>query len=331
MRPFPTRTASLLLALALGAVGVAGCHKPDLQEPDPNVVATVNGEVLSRADFEQELSRELASAEAPERTPEEIEPFKRALVDTLVKRMMLLQEAKQQNITVTPEEVDRQMLRLTGDYPTDSFSDALAQGQLSLSELRARESQRLIIEKLFSLTVYSRVGVTEEELRAYYAAHEADFQEPEQVHAAQLVVKGLDEAKRVQAQLKAGKKFADLARRYSLSADAKVGGDLGFFPRGQMPPAFDEVVFNMRPGQVSDVVSTEYGYHLFKVIEFKPARKRDLNEVRRQVEAHLVKLKQAEAQETFEKELQAKAKVWVNESALQAIRGRPVPQTAVAK
>ena len=60
-----------------------------------------------------------------------------------------------------------------------------------------------------------------------------------------------------------------------------MGGDLGFFPRGQMPPAFDEVVFKLRPGQVSDVVSTEYGYHLFKVMEFKPAGKRDFAEVRR--------------------------------------------------
>jgi peptidyl-prolyl cis-trans isomerase C len=328
MRPFPTRHSPLLLVLALGAVGAVGCNKPPQQEPDENVVATVNGEVLNRVEFEQELSRELASAEAPERTPEEIEPFKRALVDSLVKRMLLLQEAKLQNITVTPEEVDRQMLRLTGDYPTEGFSDALAQGQLSLAQLRERESQRLIIEKLFSLHVYSRVAVTEEDLRGYYAAHEADFQEPEQVHAAQLVVKGLDEAKRVQTQLKSGKKFADLARRYSLSADAKVGGDLGFFPRGQMPPAFDEVVFNMRPGQVSDVVSTEYGYHLFKVIEFKPGRKRDFPEVRGQVEARMVKVKQAAAQEAFEKELQEKAKIWVNESALQAIRGRPVPQRA---
>ncbi|WP_224249214.1 peptidylprolyl isomerase [Hyalangium gracile] len=331
MRPFPTRSSSLLLVLALGAVGAVGCNKPPQQEPDDSVVATVNGEVLSRAEFELELSRELSSSEAPERTPEEIEPFKRALVDSLVKRMLLLQEAKLQNITVTPEEVDRQMLRLTGDYPTDSFSDALAQGQLSLSELRARESQRLIIEKLFSMHVYARVAVTEEELRAYYTAHESEFQEPEQVHAAQLVVKGLDEAKRVQAQLKAGKKFADLARRYSLSADAKVGGDLGFFPRGQMPPAFDAVVFNMRPGQVSDVVSTEYGYHLFKVIEFKPGRKHEFAEVRGQVESRIVAKKQSEAQEAFEKELQAKAKVWVNESALQAIRGRPVPQPTVAK
>jgi FKBP-type peptidyl-prolyl cis-trans isomerase (trigger factor) len=175
MRPVPTRTSPLLLALALGALG---CNKPPRQDPDANVLATVNGEVLRRADFEQELSRELTSAEAPERTPEEVEPFKRALVDSLVKRMLLLQEAKQQNITVTPEEVDRQMLRLTGDYPTDSFSDALAQGQLSLAELRARESQRLIIEKLFANHVYSRVAVTEEELRAYFTAHEAEFQEP---------------------------------------------------------------------------------------------------------------------------------------------------------
>jgi peptidyl-prolyl cis-trans isomerase C len=327
MRPFPTRTSPLLLlTLALGTLGSVGCNKPPTAEPDSNMVATVNGEVIRRADFEQELSRELSSSEGPALTPEEVEPFKRALLDSLVNRLLLLQEAKQQNITVTPEEVDRQMLRLTGDYPTDSFSDALAQGQLSLAELRARESQRLIIEKLFAHHVYSRVAVTEEELRAYFTAHEAEFQEPEQVHAAQLVVQGLDEAKRVQALLKSGKKFADLARRYSLSADAKVGGDLGFFPRGQMPPAFDAVVFNMRPGQVSDVVSTEYGYHLFKVIEFKPGRKRDLAEVRGQIETRIVKLKQAEAHSTFEKELQEKAKIWVNEAALQAIRGRPVTQ-----
>ncbi|SEU27586.1 peptidylprolyl isomerase [Stigmatella erecta] len=326
----PTLPRAPLLVLCL-ILGVGGCDKPPREAPDANVVAMVNGEVLGRAEFEQELWRELSSAEGPERTPEEVEPFKRALLDTLIKRMLLLQQAKQYNLTVTPDEVDRRMLRLSGDYPAEGFSDVLAQGQLSLAELRAREANRLLIEKLFTHHVYSRVAVTEEELRAYYAAHEAEFQEPEQVHAAQLVVKGLDEARRVQAQLKAGKKFADLARLYSLSADAKVGGDLGFFPRGQMPPAFDEVVFNLRPGQVSDVVSTEYGYHLFRVLEFKPARKRDFAEVRAQVEAREVKRKQEEAHEAFEKALLDKAKLSVNESTLQSIRGRPTAQAAAAK
>jgi peptidyl-prolyl cis-trans isomerase C/foldase protein PrsA len=327
MRPAFVRATPLLALLAL-AVAVAGCTKKDKEDPDAHVVATVNGEVLARADFEQELWRELSSTEAPQHTPEEIEPFKRALVDTLISRMLLLQEARTHNITVTPEEVDRGVLRLSSDYPAGNFNEVLAQGQLSMAELKARESARLIIEKLFNNQVYTRVAITEEELRTYFATHEAEYAEPEQVRAAQIVVKELDDARRVQAQLKSGKKFADLARRYSMSADAKVGGDLGFFPRGQMPPAFDEVVFKLPVGQVSDVVETEYGYHLFRVQERKAGRKLDFAEVRDQVEAKLLAQRRAEAQATYEQELRTKAKVWVNETTLQAIRGRPATQAA---
>jgi len=323
----PTRAPFVPLAMVALALGAA-CTKPPQEDPGALVVATVNGEVLSRADFEQELWRELASTEAPQRTPEEVEPFKRTLLDTYIHRLLLLQAARKNNIAVTDEEVDRGVLRLSGDYPAGNFNEVLAQGQLSMDELRTREASRLTIEKLFAHHVYSRVAVTEEELRSWYAAHEADFNEAEQVHAAQIVVKGLDEARRLQVQLKAGRNFADLARRYSLSADGKVGGDLGFFPRGQMPPAFDEVVFKLPVGQVSEVVSTEYGYHLFRVQERKPARKREFSEVRQLVEAKLLEKKRAEAQETFEKELRDKAQVQVNEATLQAIRGKPVPQQA---
>jgi len=327
MHLHPPRASFIPLSMVVLAMGAA-CNKPPQEDPGALVVATVNGEVLSRADFEQELWRELASTEAPQRTPEEVEPFKRTLLDTYIHRMLLLQAARKNNITVTDEEVDRGVLRLSGDYPAGNFNEVLAQGQLSMDELRTREASRLTIEKLFAHHVYSRVAVTEEELRSWYAAHEADFNEAEQVHAAQIVVKGLDEARRLQVQLKAGRNFADLARRYSLSADGKVGGDLGFFPRGQMPPAFDEVVFKLPVGQVSDVVSTEYGYHLFRVQERKPARKREFSEVRQLVEMKLLEKKRAEAQAAFEKELRDKAQVQVNEATLQAIRGKPVPQQA---
>ncbi len=330
MRHPPTRAPLVPLAIAL-AVGLAACNKPALETPEELVVATVNGEVLSRADFEQELWRELALADVSQRTAEDVEPFKRALLDTYIHRMLLLQEARKHNLSASPEEVDRGVLRLSGDYPAGNFNEVLAQGQLSMAELRSREASRLTIEKLFASHVYSRVAVTEEELRAWYTAHEADFHETERVHAAQIVVKGLDEARRLQSQLKSGKKFADLARRYSLSADAKVGGDLGFFPRGQMPPAFDEVVFKLGVGQVSDVVSTEYGFHLFRVLERKPARKREFAEVRQQVESKVLEQKRAQAQEAFEQELRQKAQIHVNEATLQAIRGRPAPQQAVVE
>ena len=312
------------------ALGLAGCSQKDKEEPDAPVVATVNGEAITRADFEQELEREFiaSSTESGQPSPEEVEPYKRALLDTIVSRMVLLQEARTHNITVTPDEVDRGVLRLSSDYPAGNFNDVLAEGQLSMAQLKANEAARLTIEKLFATTVYTRVAVTEEELRADYAAHEADYTTPERVRAAQIVVKGMDEARRVQALLRSGKKFAELARKYSLSADARVGGDLGLFPRGQMPPAFDAVVFTLQPGQVSDVVETEYGYHLFRVLEKKPGRKLEFTEVREQVEAKLLARGRAEAQAKYEQDLRSKAQVWVNEANLQAIRGRPVTHTA---
>jgi peptidyl-prolyl cis-trans isomerase C len=327
LRTLPARAAWLLLAL--GALSLAACRKREAESFDPNVVATVNGEVLGRAEFEQELWRELAATESLPHTPEEVEPFKRALLDTLVLRMLLLQEARRVQVAVSPEEVDRGVLRLSSDYPAGNFNEVLAQGQLSLSELKARETVRLTIEKLFAAQVYPRVGVTEEELRTWYAAHEAEFTVPDMVRAAQIVVKGLDEARRLQGMLRSGKSFAELARLYSLSADAKVGGDLGFFPRGRMPPAFDQVAFSLPTGQVSDVVETEYGYHLFRVLERRPGRKPELAEVRNQVEARLMERKRAEAQAEYEQQLRAKAQLWINEPVLQAIRGRPAKPQAV--
>jgi peptidyl-prolyl cis-trans isomerase C len=312
------RSLALALALLAGGAG-GGCRKPAQEAPDANTVATVNGEVVARADFERELANEVA----PELTPQEVEPFKRALLDTRVKQLLLLQAAKQSNVTVSAAEVDRGVLRLSSDYPEGNLSEALSQGQKSMAELKAETATRLTIEKLYAEHVYPRVAVTEEELRAYYAAHEAEFNEPEQVRAAQLVVKGVDEARRLQKELKGnGKKFAELARRYSLSPDAKVGGDLGFFARGQMPPEFEEVAFRLRVGEVSDVVSTDYGYHLFRVLERRPARKRDLADVRPQVEARLLEEKRLAAQEEYVKGLRARAQVWVNEPVLQGLKIR---------
>src|SRR6266550_3793398 len=171
--------------------------------------------------------------------------MKQTLLQTLTERTVLLQAAKAASIEVSPEEVDRRVLRIKADYPTEGFDDALAQGQISMPDLKRKTASMLAIEKLFATQVYPRVAVTEDEIRRYFDEHTAEFQEPEQVHAAQIVVKDLNDAKKIRDQLSAGKKFGDLARKYSLSADAKVGGDLGFFPRGVMPPQFDEVAFKL--------------------------------------------------------------------------------------
>ncbi|MBX7115569.1 MAG: peptidyl-prolyl cis-trans isomerase [Myxococcaceae bacterium] len=301
----------------------AGCREQAHPQQDPNVIATVNGEVVSRAEFEAELSRDLQAMEgAPPRTPEQIEPYKQALLETLVERTVLLQAARAANVRVTPEEVDRRVLALTSEYPAESFDAALAQGQMSKTELERKTEQQLTVERLLQEQVYARVAVTEDAIRKYFNENADTFTEPERVRASQIVVAGLDDAKRIQGQLGAGKKFAELARRYSLSPDAKVGGDLGFFPRGVMPSQFDDVVFRLSVGQVSEIVTTEFGFHLFKVVEKKPARKRDLPEVRTEIEEKLLNQLRAEGQKEYVKSIRAKAEVKVNDQVLQTVTGR---------
>jgi len=307
----------------LVALCLASCPERKATSADEGVVATIDGEVLSRSDFERELARELPSLDgAPPRDAEQLGPFKQSLLQTLIERTLLLRAAKEANVAVSAEEVDREVMRISADYPAEGFNEALAQGQLSLAELKQKTAALLTIQKLFQEHVYPRVAVTEEEIRRYYETHVKDFEEPEQVHAAQIVVKGIDDARRVQQQLRSGKKFAELARRYSLSPDAKLGGDLGFFPRGVMPPQFDEVAFKLGVSQVSDVVSTDYGFHLFKVLERKPARKRELREVRTQVELKLITEKRGEAQVEYVNALKRKAVIKINQSTLSAIKAK---------
>lgn len=312
---------SILFAFVLAAA--PGCRSRKKSASDEAVIATVNGETLSRADFQRELESELDFAEgALPPSPEQLQPLKKQLLEETVDHALLLQAAKERNVTVPPDDVDREVLKMSSDFPADGFTQALAQSQMSLAQFKQKTAERLTIRKLFEEHVYPRVGVTEEALRAYYSAHVQEFEEPEEVHAEQIVVKDLEDARRIQVQLKAGKRFQDLARKFSLSADARVGGDLGFFKRGDMPPEFDEVAFRLPIGQTSDVVSTEYGFHIFRVLEKRPAQKKELSHIRDDVERRLVKQKRQDAQNEFIQALRKKAQLWVNEPVVRAVTGQ---------
>jgi peptidyl-prolyl cis-trans isomerase C/foldase protein PrsA len=174
------------------AVLLSACPPDQKAKQDPNVVATVNGEVIPRAEFERLLAREAQAMEgnAP-RTPEQVEPFKQALLETQIEKVLLLQAARAANITVTTEEVDRRVLALSSEYPAGTFDEALTLSGTSRAALTRSTREQLTIEKLLAQEVHSRVAVSEEQIRRYYDEHTADFSEQEQVHAQQIVVKGL--------------------------------------------------------------------------------------------------------------------------------------------
>ena len=129
------------------------------------------------------------------------------------------------------------------------------------------------MEKLLDQAVYSQVSVTEMEVAAYFEANRSQFDRPAQVRARQIVVAGEEEGQKILGRLRQGQSFAELAAEHSLSPDAEQGGDLGFFGRGEMPPEFDEIVFDLPVNRLSDLVKSEYGYHIFLVEEKRKAKR----------------------------------------------------------
>jgi peptidyl-prolyl cis-trans isomerase C len=281
-------------------------------------VAVVNGEPIPRAALEREL-QQLRVGGGEGSGPTDV--LKASVVDDLVARALLLQQARARGVTVSPEQVDRAVLALRAEYPGTAFDDLLAQERLSLSELQARVREQLTVEKLFQEEVFPRVKVSPEDVARYHADHAAEFDLPERVHARQIVVRTREEATKLRDEVRRKPQgFAAVASRASIGPEARRGGDLGWFGKGQgMPEVFD-VTFRLAPNAISDVVPSPYGFHVFQVVEKKPASRRTLEEARPAVTAKLEREKRARAQEEYVAALRARARIQIDTAAVASVK-----------
>jgi peptidyl-prolyl cis-trans isomerase C len=133
-----------------------------------------------------------------------------------------------------------------------------------------------------------KIKPTEAELKKYYEEHRKEFETPENLNASHILVKTEAEARDIKKQLDAGADFATLAKQYSLDTTNKDrGGELGFFMRGAMLPAFDEAAFKLKPGVISDPVQTSFGWHVIKVTEVRPRSVQSFDESKKNLESRL--------------------------------------------
>lgn len=281
-----------------------------------DAVAVVNGEPVTRAALERELRQaKVAGGEAADAGL-----LRQNALDDLVRRTLLLQQARARGVTVAPETVDRALLALRAEYPGAAFDDLLAQERLSVPELKARLRDQLTLEKLFQDDAFPSVTVSDADVEAWYAAHAAEMDQPERVHALQIVLKTREEAARVREEVRQKPaSFGDVARRASIAPEGRKGGDLGWFGKGQgMPEVFD-ACFRLPPGTVSEVIPSPYGFHVFKVLERRPASRRPLAEARPAITQRLLREKRARAQEEYVAALRAKAQIDVDPAALASV------------
>src|SRR5206468_227821 len=179
--------------------------------------------------------------------------------------------------------------------------------------------RRLVVQRVMR-KYQAPSAVTDEQVKAQYDQNPALYSTT-QVHASHILVKDEDSARQLLAEVKAHpEKFADLAREKSTdTVSAKKGGDLGTFSPGRMVPEFDKVAFALKPGEISDVVKTQYGYHIIMVTERKDGEPKPFDQVKEQIRASLRnKVVQDQVQGHFD-ELKKSADLKVEENAMASI------------
>ena len=185
---------------------------------------------------------------------------------------------------------------------------------------KARLREQLTVERLFAEEVFPRVQVADDEVQRWYDGHGADFDEPERVRARQVVVRTREEAARLREELRRRpQSFPDVARRASIAPEGARGGDLGFFGKGTgMPEVFD-LCFKLPLHQVSDVVPSPYGFHVFQVTERRPASRRPFAEAAPALKEKLLRERRSRAQEEYLAALRKKAQITVDQQLLDAL------------
>lgn len=303
------------LTLTLGCGRCAGSREA---ERAARAVAVVNGEAIAAEALGRELRDARAGAAEGEGKPDAA--LRRRILDELVDRALLLQEARARSIVVGQDQVERAFLRIRAEYPGSHFDDLLAQERISQTELKARLRDQLAVERLFEDEVFPRVTVVDAEIERYYAEHAAEFQEPERVRVSQIVVANRDEALQLRDKLRRNPQtFADVARKSSIAPEGKNGGDLGYIGRGAGFPEVFDACFTMPLNVISEVTPSPYGFHLFRVTDKKPAQRRSLEQAKAELSERLTREKRARAQEEFLRGLRERAKIKIDEKVLAAV------------
>ena len=287
----------------------------------PEVVARVNGESITGKDLDDAV-RAIAGRAGPI-PPDERDRVFRGVLDDMIGYRLIIQEAKARKIAVADAEVDAQVEQIRKQFPNEAqFQQALTAQKTTLEAIRNDTRDEMSASKLVETEIATKIAVKPEAVTDFYNKNQDKFQQGPRVRASHILIgipQNADAATKQQAKtkaetllndLKGGKDFAEAAKANSQDpGSAPNGGDLGYFEQGQMVPPFEQAAFALKPGEMSDIVETQFGYHIIKVADKQNSRVVPLDEAKGQIEEYLTQQNRHAQTELFVQGLKTKAKI----------------------
>ena len=288
---------------------------------DDDVVLNINEEKVTSKQFKKilvEQKKIFRVQNIQELKPEELSWFKNRVLDEVVKKILLAQEIKKNNITIDQNEFNKLLNQKREGYVDDALNKTLILEKISREDWENSIKNTVLINKLIQKHVNSKVSVSEKEMREYFDKSD-EFHKKEQVRALHIMVGSEEEIRKVKKEIRRKQKtFSGLAKEYSLGPEGIHGGDLGYFEAGQMPEEFDDV-FKLKINKISDIIRTPYGFHLFKVVGKVQERKMNFEESRSSIKKILLRDLQDKAFQKWFLKLKRNARIVIKYDVLDKI------------
>lgn len=275
-------------------------HAVEQKEP---AAATVNGARILMSDLDMGMQKEMR--DNPDiQTSKDLaarREVRKKVLDYLIDQELIVQEGKEAGLEPQQEQIDTEFEKIRKRFPSqDAFEQVMKKQNMTAERLREIIGRAFIVKNLLEAKVKPLAKpVTDKDVADYYQANKGEFTDPEEVRARHILIKlssgASDEEKayakkEMQAileEVRSGADFAELAKKHSQCPSAIRGGDLGYFARGDMVKPFEETAFALEPGQSSEIVETEYGYHIIRLEDKKPGRQLELEEVSEEIKKEL--------------------------------------------
>ena len=228
---------------------------------------------------------------------------------------LLLDESSRLDIPVTTADIDAEIAKVTEQVGgEENFKKALEAQGVTLEVFRKELEKGAKVNKLVEKACSTVSDPNDDEVAAFYEAHKSEYVEPERVLCQHILVKGsddkaLDKIKEIRERIVNGGDFAAEAKAHSDCPSGQEGGSLGWFGRGMMVPEFDKAAFEMKKGEISGVISTEFGYHIIYKADQKGGGELTLVDVHDQIKDLLRHEARGRAMDQFVADLRAKAEI----------------------
>lgn len=285
-------------------------------------VARVNGTVISAVELKRASKIMMSGQRGEPITPDQQKELDKQAVQQLISAELLYQAGQKIEVKDLDKQVEEKLVKGKARFANDQdFAKAIKDLEMDEKDLRDYTRRDLVISNFVEKTIVPKVTVSEADAKKFYDENPDKFTKPEAVKASHILL-GVDpkatdaekkvareKAEKLRKELTAGADFAVLAKGNSTCPSSQQGGDLGFFGKGQMVPAFEKAAFALKPGEISDVVETQFGYHIIKVTDKKAAEKVEFKEARPRIEDYLKNQKVGAAVNDYLVEARKTAKI----------------------